>query len=519
MKQKRLVSMIGVLIVMISTVCLMSGCPGWNQDTRPSPESSTTTNASLKGLWRIDWADGNTFPIEQSGFNRNYLYIADGKFLYLTKISGTGTNDGLFKNRDMSGTYTTRSYNNGNYALEITTYGKGVIGTSYTISGNTLIIGSSQLQATKVNEFSEAEILAVPDMPDIPSMPVPDPQPPAEMLTEGVYIGILSFDADTHVLTTKPVLLNYSGKETLTDLLHRKYSRATDSGTLLYYSVHKAFSTLRGMESTLPQKTKSCNIITFTDGIDVGSTSPILWKDKPLNKQDFGGKTGKEYLSWLSDQLEATKINGQPIVASAYGVAGGDVSDKETFAANLKKLTTTTGECNDNITFDQLSQKFGEIAQSLNVVTINTSFDLLITPPSTGNTSNVYFTGTYSYADEKYTLSNIEYHGIQCSENSITGTVTGNKIQFHFDNFTVQNGTIEASNIQQWFKGSTASAWQRNSEYDQSNTTTSTTDKSSAVIYLVLDSSKSLTEENVRSIRSAAINFIQVLYEKYNTTD
>ena len=103
MKQK-LVSMIGVLIVMISTVFLMSGCPDGNRGNIPSGGSSTTTNTSIKGLWRIDTTDGTIFPIEQSDTKQNYLYMADGEFLCLTKISGTGTNDGLFKNKDMSGT-------------------------------------------------------------------------------------------------------------------------------------------------------------------------------------------------------------------------------------------------------------------------------------------------------------------------------------------------------------------------------------------------------------------------------
>ncbi len=542
MKQK-LVSMIGVLIVMISTVFLMSGCPNGNRSTIPPEENSTITNASIKGLWKIESTDGSTFPIAQSAFEQNYLYIASGKFLYLTKISGSGSNTGLFKNKDMSGTCTIESYNNGNYGLVITTYGKGVIGSSCRISGNILIIGSSQLRATKVNEFTEEEILNAPYMPNTPSTPDPDPTPqpnPAETLKEGVYIGIISFDQDMHELTKVPVLLDDSGKEQLTNLLSTKYSRAEESGTLLYYSVHKAFSTLRGMESKLPEKTKFCNIITFTDGLDVGSLSPIIWNSEALDGQNFGGKTGDEYLQWLSSQLETTKIKGQLVTASAYGVAGSDVSpsDMETFKSNLRKLTTTSGECNTSITFDELKQKFGEIAQSLNVVTINTSFNLLITPPSTGNgtvykmtfdnigtassdadNSNVYFTGTYNYADGKYTLSNIEYKGIQCNNTSITGTVKGKKVQFHFDTFELENGKIKDAKIQQWFKGPSATAWQRNSEYDQSNTTTSTTDKSSAVIYLVLDSSKSLTESNVTSIRNAAINFIDVLYEKYNKTN
>ena len=357
-----------------------------------------------------------------------------------------------------------------------------------------------------------------------------------ETLKEGIYIGILSFDEESHILTETPVLLDNSGVTTLKNLLDTQYKRAKAGGTLLYYTVHKALSTLRLLEPKLPVKTTSCNIITFTDGIDVGSTSPILWNASPLENQNFGGKTGGEYLAWLNGQLENTKIKGNALTASAYGIAGDDVNDREVFAKNLKNLKTQSGESDTAINFDQLSEKFGEIAKNLTVITKTTSFDLLITPPTTGNgtiykmtfdaigqtaaaadTSAVYFTGVYKYNNGVFTLSNIVYNGINCAQSSITGVTQGNKIKFHFDQFDLGANTLEPNNIQQWFKGSDSeTSWQRNSEYDQSNTTTTKTDKSSAVIYLALDSSKSLSEENINKVRNAAKNFIKVLYERYN---
>ena len=264
--------------------------------------------------------------------------------------------------------------------------------------------------------------------------------------------------------------------------------------------------------------------------------SGILWNASPLENQNFGGKTGGEYLAWLNGQLENTKIKGNALTASAYGIAGDDVNDREVFAKNLKNLKTQSGESDTAINFDQLSEKFGEIAKNLTVITKTTSFDLLITPPTTGNgtiykmtfdaigqtaaaadTSAVYFTGVYKYNNGVFTLSNIVYNGINCAQSSITGVTQGNKIKFHFDQFDLGANTLEPNNIQQWFKGSDSeTSWQRNSEYDQSNTTTTKTDKSSAVIYLALDSSKSLSEENINKVRNAAKNFIKVLYERYN---
>ena len=358
----------------------------------------------------------------------------------------------------------------------------------------------------------------------------------AETLKEGIYIGILSFDEEAHILTETPVFLDSSGSTTLKNLLDTRYKRAKAGGTLLYYTVHKALSTLRALDSKLPAKTTSCNIITFTDGIDVGSTSPILWNSSPLENQNFGGKPGNDYLIWLNEQLENTKIKGNVLTASAYGIAGDDVNDREVFAKNLKNLTTRSGESDTSINFDKLSEKFGDIAKSLTVITKTTSFDLLITPPTTGNgtiykmtfdaigqtaaaadNSAVYFTGIYEYNGGTFTLNNIVYNGINCAQSSITGVTQGNKIKFHFDQFDLGTNTLDPNNIQQWFKGNSAETlWQRNSEYDQSNTTTTKEDKSSAVIYLALDSSKSLSDENIDKVRDAAKNFINVLYERYN---
>jgi hypothetical protein len=355
--------------------------------------------------------------------------------------------------------------------------------------------------------------------------------PGATPLAEGVYIGILSFDASINPIASSPVLLDAAGKITLQNAIDTSYARAADDGTLLYYGVHKALNTMKGLESVLPTNARSYNIITFTDGLDVGSTDPELWRQEPLDGQDFTGN-GTGYLTWLNSRLESTRIKNFPVTASAYGIAGTDVGNQATFASNLAKLVTASGESSTSISFSQLSEKFGAIASSLDVTTTSSSFDLKLRPPTQGNgtlirmtfdsgvtnpdSSQVYFTGAYNYNAGAYTLTNIEYHGITGSVISITGSRSGmGPINYHFDNFSLTSGAqITPAYIQQWIKGPNDS-WNRNSEYDQSNTVTSSTTKSSAVIYLVLDSSKSLNESQIASIRNAAKNFIDVLYNKY----
>ena len=371
--------------------------------------------------------------------------------------------------------------------------------------------------------------------------PTPPPQS-EEVLEEGLYIGLLSFDSKMHELTDKFVKLDKSGtgKYKLKSILETEYKPATKDGTLLYYAVHKALNKLKSQEATFPKKTQSCNIITFTDGLDVGSTNPALWTE-PIDGQDYGDKDGKEYLKWLHDRLEEVKVKGQPVTASAYGVQGKDIETEEDiadFKNNIKQLKTANGKAVTKDSFDELGDEFGKIAKDLTIVTNHTSFDLLIVPPTSGSgtvykmtfdnigtsssnadNSAVYFTGTYDYdkSTKTYTLKDIQYSGITCSQTSITGTQNDGVVKFHFDDFNLNSGTIIKDYIQQWYKAKDATTWRRNSEYEQGNTTTTNVEKHSAIIYLVLDSSKSLSSSDVDKVRKAAKDFIDTLQTQYYT--
>lgn len=371
--------------------------------------------------------------------------------------------------------------------------------------------------------------------------PTPPPQS-EEVLEEGLYVGLLSFDSKTHELTDKFVKLDKSGtgKYKLKSILDTEYKPASKGGTVLFYAVHKALNKLKSQEATFPKKTQSCNIITFTDGLDVGSTNPALWPE-PIDGENFGNKDGKKYLEWLHKRLEEVKVKGQPVTASAYGVQGKDIEGTEDiadFKNNIEQLKTANGKAVTKDSFDELGDEFGKIAKSLTIVTKHTSFDLLIIPPSSGSgtvykmtfdnigtsssnadNSAVYFTGTYDYdgSTKTYTLKDIQYAGITCSQTSITGIANDGIVKFHFDDFNLNSGSINQDYIQQWYKAKDATTWRRNSEYEQGNTTTTNVDKHSAIIYLVLDSSKSLSSSDVYKVRNAAKDFIDTLQTQYYT--
>jgi len=145
------------------------------------------------------------------------------------------------------------------------------------------------------------------------------------------------------------------------------------------------------------------------------------------------------------------------------------------------------------------------------------TFDNIGTSSSNADNSAVYFTGTYNYdkSTKTHTLKDIQYNGITCSQTSITGIQNDGTVKFHFDDFNLNSGSINKDYIQQWYKAKDATTWQRNSEYEQGNTTTTDVEKHSAIIYLVLDSSKSLSSSDVNKVRNAAKDFIDTLQTQY----
>jgi Mg-chelatase subunit ChlD len=61
-----------------------------------------------------------------------------------------------------------------------------------------------------------------------------------------------------------------------------------------------------------------------------------------------------------------------------------------------------------------------------------------------------------------------------------------------------------------------ATNWQVNSEYSIGGSTSVHVEKRSALIYLVLDASNSLNPTQIGTIRNAAIDFINLLYDRLN---
>jgi uncharacterized repeat protein (TIGR02543 family) len=346
---------------------------------------------------------------------------------------------------------------------------------------------------------------------------------------DGVYIGIISFAGDAADLTV-PILLNSSGKNSLIDTINFQYGNSSQGGTALFYGVHRALDNLANI-TTYPDKLESVNVITFTDGLDNGSTGRSALN--PIEDRTFN--TEAEYASYVDGEIDGRIINGKPIIAYSVGVLGNDVTNIPLFQSNLEKIASD-GKDYELTNFDALRETFEDIADELQVkhtnfnmkttllpsgTKVRMTFDVAGTGSADAAGSSKYLEGaitrTGTGANLSYTLGDITYGGGLGSLQGvgpITGAIDGSEVTFAFTGMEGYNQATDELTANQWTMTSGTTEWQINSEYSISGATEDV--MRSAIIYLVLDASISLNSAQIVQIRSAATQFVNSLYDRLN---
>jgi hypothetical protein len=356
---------------------------------------------------------------------------------------------------------------------------------------------------------------------------------------EGVYIGLISFAGSASDLTGGgPILLDSSGKDTLIGYIDNNYTIASQSGTVLFYSVHKALANLTSNEPYYPANLDSVNVITFTDGLDNGTF--LASNTSPIEGQT--GVASDDYATYVQQQIANRLISGKSITAYSAGVVGSDVDPLNIpkFTADLAKIASP-GKSSTLNNFAQIQTQFEAIANGLVTTTssipefmittpgfdpgttIRMTFDVTGTSSAQANASAKYIEGTMAFSSGAYSLTNISYAGgIDSASGTgpITGTINGSEVTFVLTSVTGYNKATDDALAKQWSKGPSASTWQVNSEYDASNAPpVEITEHRSSIIYLVLDASTSLNTTEIGQIKAASIAFIESLYTQINQTE
>ncbi|MDR2534772.1 MAG: hypothetical protein LBD29_01905 [Treponema sp.] len=346
-----------------------------------------------------------------------------------------------------------------------------------------------------------------------------------------VYIGIISFAPYAEDITGGvPVLLDDEGYDKLQSILDEKYTRSKYQGTAIYYAMHLALANLSANESNYPKDLDSATIMTFTDGLDNASTSPVL---PPLEGTSFAGKVTDEYLGYIKTQIINRRILDRKIKAYSAGVRGNDVSDIALFRSTLVALASKSEYAVELEDYTNLETEFSEIASSLAETSIDTTFVVTTPAVSTGTkvrmtfdvpenqndseaglNSKRYLEGDIVYTDGTYMMTNVVYGGDIGSTATlpVESEINEYEVDFTFPSFKGYNAGKDT--VKQWLMVSGSRMWQVNSEYRLEDSSVQKRIKHSGVIYLVLDSSTSLKDDDVEDVRDAAQAFITTLYEQ-----
>lgn len=323
----------------------------------------------------------------------------------------------------------------------------------------------------------------------------------------GIYLGIMGFNQQ---LYSYPIseLTNESkiGFDSFIDDLNTK------NGTLLYYSIDKAITTMQSVP--LPIDVSTVAIVTFTDGLDQGS---IMMNDSYSDNS--------EYLNALNYRIMNETISGQPITAYSIGLRGNDVADVSMFQDNLKKLASMDEYATEVTSMAEVNEKFKEIAETLstsnyvqtitlkmpgipNGTLVRFTFDNV----NSADKSELYIEGTFNLSTRS--LENVQYKGLKsASGTEIMGVVEGIFVSFTFEEvYTDGNKLIDNQFADEWTYVTSNNVWQINSEFDKTENSDIVTKRNSAVIMLVLDCSSSLGNDFPKA-QTNAKDFINTLSE------
>jgi hypothetical protein len=326
---------------------------------------------------------------------------------------------------------------------------------------------------------------------------------------------------------SKLYYLNNAGKTDLDNSLAH-YSRSGAIGTALYYGVHKALANLKADEARFSNETvHSVNVITFTDGLELGTSAGLS------NSSPIAGKSGlgvAAYAEYIKTQIGERTIGGTSIDAYSIGVKGSDVSDDTAFNTTLSNLASDDVKNVHQLTnTSALTTTLNTIATSLDV-NIKRNFRMVTTQGETGalirmtfdgaaladaNASTSYIEGKLAYSGGKYSLADITASsGITFdNDTAIEGALIGaSTVSFAFNN--IEGCDLQPAKIKQWIKLPDAAAWQGNSEYVATDSTE--IDMDTMLVYLVLDASSSLDASQIGDIRDAVKAFITALYNRAN---
>lgn len=329
----------------------------------------------------------------------------------------------------------------------------------------------------------------------------------------GLYVALTGFNDNLYNFQLKPGE-SFTSIEDVSRIKTFVNDLRTADGTILYYAMEDAIDNLT--LSRFPQDLKNVSIITFTDGLDQGSSA--------MNRKY---NSAAAYLSALGSSLKKVRIGGQPISAYTIGLKGKDVQDHAQFRQNLTGLSSSAEYAFEVTDINEVSAKFQEVASALRNEYVTQTLTLTIPKPYRNTKIRFTFDGqdaasSACYIEGTYVsgaLSNITYKGLACGSGSkVSESPSGSiNVSFVFENVRFDRGfDPDGTEIRQWELIPGTDQWQINSEFNPANAIDKHVERQSAAIVLLLDCSSSLGSD-FELLKQAADKFLDTLYNAYHS--
>jgi cell division septation protein DedD len=354
------------------------------------------------------------------------------------------------------------------------------------------------------------------------NFPLPTVEPVFE--NGGIFFSMSYFSNRVFELTetaNKPAVISLvdSGAKSRIDSLFRQtYTRSALPGTSLYYAIHSAISRINGWDvNGALSQFDPILLVTITDGLDTASTDPSL---EPIDGLSF--KNGAAYQNFIKKNIEERRVGGKKITAVSIGIQGTDTiteadygttlraaasSDQNVYRIPLRNLTKTLQDIAASVTQKTILRPYGFLTPAYPDGTeIFIALDSFSTPARGQN----FIAGKLSMRGNRPYLENITLGGLAKEASSapngeVAGQIEPNggiEWQFEFSE------TVNPSKVVLYYK--TGKDWHGTREFVVRAYAPARGNRS-ALVYLLIDNSVSMSNQNIAAIRDSVTQFIDAL--------
>jgi hypothetical protein len=340
----------------------------------------------------------------------------------------------------------------------------------------------------------------------------------------GVFFSMGYFSGRFFELTeseNKPAvisLIDSDAKSRLVSLFRQSYTRAGFPGTSLYYAVHNAINRIDGWNvNGVLSSFDTLLLVTITDGLDTASTDPTL---APIDGLSF--KNIATYQDFIKKTIEGKRIGEKKITAISIGIRGTDTvterdylttlraaasSDENAYRIPVNNLTKILQNIAVSVTGSMTLRPYGFITP---VYPDGTEIFIALDGFSTPARGQNFIAGRVKVMGNRFYLENITLGGLAKEASSVpdggvAGQIEPNGGAEWLFNFSE---TLTPSKMVLYYK--TDKDWRATNEFAV-RTYPLVNNKHSALVYLLIDNSVSMSTQNIAVIRESVTKFIDTL--------